>query len=91
MSATTFDTLRAAKDLEAAGVPASHAEAIARTIRHSAAADLAQFATKADIAHFATKQDLASLETSMTKLVLSAILASIALTTGFTVALVKLL
>ena len=91
MSAITFDTLRAAKDLEAAGVPASQAEAIARTICHSAAADLAQLATKADIAHFATKQDLASLETSMTKLVLSAILASIALTTGFTVTLVKLL
>ena len=45
MSASTFDTLTAARDLEAAGVERSQAEAIAKAIRD----DQGDLATKADI------------------------------------------
>lgn len=46
MSGTTFDTLAAARDLEAAGVERSQAEAIAKAIRDGQG----DLATKADIA-----------------------------------------
>ena len=45
MSASTFDTLTAARDLEAAGVERSQAEAIAKAIRDGQG----DLATKADI------------------------------------------
>ena len=44
MNASTFDTLTAARDLEAAGVERSQAEAIAKAIRDGQG----EFATKAD-------------------------------------------
>ena len=47
MSASTFDTLKAARELEAAGMNRTHAEAIAKTMRDAAGADLDRIATKA--------------------------------------------
>ena len=49
MTAATFDTLTAARDLEAAGIERRQAEAIAGTVRQ-AAADREALATKADLA-----------------------------------------
>ena len=45
MTATAFDTLKAARDLEAAGIDSRHAEAIVSTIRQSGDA----VATKSDL------------------------------------------
>ena len=65
MTAATFDTLTAARDLEAAGVERRQAEAIAGAVHQAAGADRADLATKADLAevraelsNFATKADL---------------------------------
>ena len=49
MSASTFDTLKAARELEAAGMDRTQAEAVAKTMRDAAGADLDRFATKADL------------------------------------------
>ena len=63
MSAVAFDTLTAARDLEAAGIKRRQAEAIAGTVRTAAAADREALATKADLAELRadTKADLAEL------------------------------
>ena len=58
MTATTFDALTAARDLESAGIERHQAEAIAKTMRDAAGADRAELVTKADLADFATKADL---------------------------------
>ena len=50
MTATNFDALQAAHDLEAAGIERRQAEAIAASMRDAAGADREQFATKADLA-----------------------------------------
>ena len=50
MTAATFDTLTAARDLEAAGIERRQAEAIAGTVRQAATADREALATKADLA-----------------------------------------
>ena len=50
MPSSTFDTLAAARALEAAGVQRSQAEAHAEQLRAAAGADLEQLATKADLA-----------------------------------------
>ena len=49
MSASTFDTLKAARELEAAGMDRPQAEAVAKTMRDAAGADLDRVATKADL------------------------------------------
>ena len=49
MSAATFDTLTAARELEAAGFERRRAEALAKAIRHAAGAGHAGLATKADL------------------------------------------
>ena len=60
MTATTFNPLATARELEATGIERRQAEAIAEGMRDAAAgADRADFATKADLAGFATKADLA--------------------------------
>ena len=46
MNSATFDTLAAARKLEAAGVPAAHAEAMIETVRAAVSAGVA---TKADL------------------------------------------
>ena len=61
MNATAFDTLAAARELEAAGLARDRAAAIAD------AADRETLATKADIANMATKTDLAKLEAHLTR------------------------
>ena len=50
MTASTFDALAAARDLEAAGIERRQAEAIAEGMRRAAGADHAELATKADLA-----------------------------------------
>ena len=60
MSTATFDTLTAARELEAAGVERRQAEAIAEGMRRAAGADRAELATKAGLAELraATRADL---------------------------------
>ena len=64
MTATTFDTLTAARNLEAAGIERRQAEAIAEGMREAAdaaaGADRADLATKADLEalRMETKADL---------------------------------
>ena len=58
----TFDTLRAARDMEAAGLDQKAAEAVADAI----GAKQGEFATRADLAPLATKSDLAALEARLT-------------------------
>ena len=53
MNASTFDTLSAARDLEAAGVERSQAEAIAKAIRNGQG----DLATRADIAGLGSRLD----------------------------------
>ena len=74
MSAAAFDTLTAARDLEAAGIERRQAEAIAGTVRTAAAAERDALATKADLADIRTdlaelradtKADIAALETRL--------------------------
>ena len=50
MSATTFNPLGAARDLEAAGVERKQAEAHAEALRQAATADRGECAIKADLA-----------------------------------------
>ena len=50
MSAATFDTLSAARKLEAAGVERRQAEAHAEALREAVSADRDTLATKADLA-----------------------------------------
>ena len=57
MSATTFDTLAAARDLEAAGVERRQAEAIAGTVRQAINADRDALATQADLAGLESRID----------------------------------
>ena len=50
MNATAFDTLAAARELEAAGVARDHAAAIVGIARRADAADRETLATKTDLA-----------------------------------------
>ena len=63
MNAVAFDTLSAARELEAAGIERRQAEAIAGTVRQATIADREALATKADLVGFATKADLVGLAT----------------------------
>ena len=49
MTASTFDTLAATRELKAAGIEAEHAKAIAGAMRQDASADRDELATKADL------------------------------------------
>ncbi len=49
MPSTSFDTLTAARELEAAGIERRHAEAHANVLRAAVMADRDELATKADI------------------------------------------
>ena len=50
MTATDFDALAAARDIEATGLERPQAEAIVGAMRQAAAADRGELATKADLA-----------------------------------------
>ena len=63
MNATTFDTLRAARDLEAAGFERRQAEALAESMRIAAVADRDTLATKSDLTEL--RADLSGLEARM--------------------------
>ena len=89
MSAAAFDTLAAARNLEAAGIERAHAEAIADAVRDAAGADREQLATKADLAVLRT--DLAALETRMFKFGIGLAFAIVFANVSLTVALIKLL
>ena len=65
MTATAFDTLSTARDLEAAGFERRQAEALAGAVRQASATDRDALATKADLANFATKADLAELRADL--------------------------
>ena len=54
-TATTFDTLAAARSLKLAGVEPEHAEAIADQLRAAAGADHEQLATKIDLSQLETR------------------------------------
>ena len=66
MSTTTFDTLSAAQDLEAAGIERKHAEAVAKAIHHGDE----RAATKADLDITITTHEahMTALEAHMTAL-----------------------
>ena len=81
----SFDTLTAARDLEAAGLERPQAEAIVKTMRESGRADFANLATKVDIAEIHTA--IANLETRLVRWIVGTILT----TAGVTVAIVRLL
>lgn len=49
MNATSFNPLAVARDLKAAGVEPTHADAIAEGLRQAAIADREQLATKTDV------------------------------------------
>ena len=89
MTASTFDTLTASRDLEAAGIERRQAEAIAGTVRQATAADREALATKADLAELraATKADLAELKADMLKVAIGIVVAN----AGLTFAIVKML
>ena len=63
MSATSFNPLAVARDLEAAGMDRRQAEVVADGMRQAAVADHDALATKADVG--AVKADLATLRSEM--------------------------
>ena len=74
MTATVFDTLSTARDLEAAGFERRQAEALAGAVRQASAADREALATKGDLAEIradlaehraATKGDLAEIRADL--------------------------
>ena len=65
MSATSFNPLAAARDLEAVGVERRQAEAHAEALRQVASAGRDELATKADVAGL--RAEIAQLETRLIK------------------------
>ena len=57
MNASSFNPLAVARELEAAGIEADHAEAIAEGIRQGVSADRDDPATKADLANLELRLD----------------------------------
>ena len=78
MTASTFDTLTAAQDLEAAGVERHQAEAIAKAIRNGQG----DLATRADLAAFEERlgKQFAERETRLVKWGYGVAAAAVALT-----------
>ena len=67
MTATAFDTLSTARDLEAAGFERRQAEALAGAVRQASATDREALATKTDLAELRaeTKADIAEFRAEM--------------------------
>ena len=66
MPAASFDTLKAIRSLEAAGIERRQAEAHAEALRDAATADRTDLATKADVA--AVKADVAAVRADVATL-----------------------
>ena len=86
MKSVAIDTLQRARDLKDAGMDAKHAEAKASVVFRTTASSQESLVTKSE-----PNAALHELETRMTKRILTSIVGCIALTTGLTVTLVKLL
>ena len=86
MNIATFDTLTAARALEAAGMNASQAEAVVVTVRSAVAEGVA---TKADIADL--RADMAKLETRMVRTLYTVVAALLAGQLAAVLALLRLL
>jgi hypothetical protein len=82
MTAAAFDTLKAARDLEAAGLEQRQAEAIAAAIR----AGQGELATRADLA-----TAIAGLETRMVKFGFGLAVGIVAMNTALIVGLLQIL
>ena len=65
VTATSFNPLAIARDLEAAGMDRRQAEAVAEGMRRAATADRADLATRGDLEPLATKAELATLRSEM--------------------------
>ena len=83
----SFDTLAAARDLEAAGLERPQAEAIVKTMRESGRADFANLATKVDIAEVRTeiadvRTAIANLETRLLRWMVGTVLTTAGVTLG---------
>ena len=89
MNATTFDTLEAAKELQAAGFSTGQAETLARIFRQAGQVDLSHLATKADLQALRAelKTDMADLKVDIFKWLVPLLIGQAALTAT----LVKLL
>ena len=89
MTATAFDTLKATRDLEAAGIESKQAEAIVSTIRQSgdAVATKADLDAALDATRSAIRADMAELKSDMLKVAIGIVVANV----GLTVTLIKLL
>ena len=90
MTMLAFDTHKAVKALKEAGFDDPQAEAVVATVGEAIGGSIA---TKADIAELrtTTKTDIAELRAEMYRLVLTAAVSIIGLTSGLTVALIKLI
>ena len=64
MTALTFDTYAAVKQMKDSGLAEAHAESIVAAIQ-AGMGHLADLATKEDLKNFATKEDLRSIETEL--------------------------
>lgn len=89
MSAITFDTLKFANRLKAAGVPDKQAEAEAEVLAEALEVNLKDLSTKADL--LATKVELQQEMKMLEQRLIIKLGAIIALAIGIVAALVKLL
>ena len=85
MSTAAFDTLTAARDLEAAGIERKHAEAIAKAINHGDE----RAATKADL-DFAVERLRSDLRSDMVKLAIAFVLANAAIAGALFAGIIRL-
>ncbi len=92
-TSVAFDTHGAVKRLERAGFRSEQAEALTETLRLLGDSQRSDLATKADLLEMEGRlnQSVHDLQSRMTRAMFSALLAVVALTTGLTVALIKLL
>ncbi|MDP2831811.1 MAG: DUF1640 domain-containing protein [Pseudomonadota bacterium] len=89
MSTITFDTLKFANRLKAAGVPVAQAEAEAEVLAEALEVNLKELATKADL--LAVKTELRQEMKLMEQRLIIKLGSLIALSIGIVAALVKLL
>ena len=93
MEAAAFDTLAAARELEAAGMDRHLAEVTALNMHKAGTAHLDQLATKADLENhrLATRADLAELKAELKTGMLKVAVGIVITNAGFVLAAVKFL